>query len=111
MVIGKAIRLSLKSFFSQVPATFRVSDDGTDVRITSPIIALGPRDRHPRLYFAIESVFRVALPLLERVYEFTHTYKDSPSGMHVIPFLPAVLADLLALCGFWYYLPNARFFY
>lgn len=64
-----------------IPSVFKVSDDGLDVEIEGYINGLGPREQHPTLYRALEQIFLLALPHLERVLAFE--YKGSgitPSG-------------------------------
>jgi hypothetical protein len=73
--------LGLESKYSWIPSTFRVSDDGLDVRIESYINGLGSRDQYPLLYRLIEKTFLLALPHFERM---THKFEPgtlSPAGM------------------------------
>ncbi|KAF7430750.1 hypothetical protein PC9H_006461 [Pleurotus ostreatus] len=70
---------TFSSRFSWIPSIFRISDDGTDVRIESYINGLGPRERYPHLYRVIEKVFLAVLPQLERTIEWKFEYEETAS--------------------------------
>lgn len=71
---------TFSSSFSWIPSVFRISDDGTDVRIESYINGLGPRERYPHLYRVVEKVFLAVLPQLERTIEWKFEYEETASG-------------------------------
>lgn len=87
-------RLTFESKYAWIPSNFRISDDGTDVRIQSYINGLGPRDRFPTLYRLIEKVFLVVLPHLEKTLQFRFVRMDSQSGKW-IPHITVTVADQL----------------
>jgi len=69
------------SVYAWLPSLFAISDEGK-VSIDSPINALGPRSEHPALYKAIERVFELALPQIERSMFHEWKYEPSPSYRH-----------------------------
>ncbi|KAJ3725634.1 hypothetical protein DFJ43DRAFT_1088486 [Lentinula guzmanii] len=67
------------SSFAWIPSIFRVSPDGTDVRIDSYINGLGTREEYPSLFRVIEKMFLLALPHFEKTMEKSEVYKPQPS--------------------------------
>ncbi|KZT55198.1 hypothetical protein CALCODRAFT_518889 [Calocera cornea HHB12733] len=67
-----------ESVYAWLPSIFAISLEGS-VSIESPITALGPRAEHPTLYAALERVFQLALPQIERSMFWTWVYEKSAS--------------------------------
>lgn len=72
--------LTFKSDHSWIPSVFNVSEDGSDVHIEKYINGLGPRERFPALYRAIEKIFLFVLPHFRKTLDFEHEFRDTPSG-------------------------------
>ncbi|KAE9388784.1 hypothetical protein BT96DRAFT_1003878 [Gymnopus androsaceus JB14] len=69
------------SAYAWIPSVFKVSPDGTDVRIDSYINGLGHREEHPGLFRVLEKMFLLSLPHFEKTMEQSAEYspKESPS--------------------------------
>lgn len=75
--------ISMTSSYAWIPSLFKISPDGTDVRIDSYINGLGNREEYPRLFRVIEKIFLLALPHFEKTMKQSVVYTPSisPSGM------------------------------
>ncbi|KAG5220756.1 4-coumarate CoA ligase [Salix suchowensis] len=76
----RPLRLPFSSRFPWIPSVFRITDDGTDVRIESYINGLASRERYPHLYWVVEKVFLALLPQLERAIEWKFEYEETAPG-------------------------------
>ncbi|KAF5392719.1 hypothetical protein D9757_000817 [Collybiopsis confluens] len=69
----------LSSRFAWIPSVFKMSPDGTDVRINSYINGLGTREEFPSLFRVLEKMFLLSLPHFERTEEMSKDYTPEES--------------------------------